>query len=142
MRRACWAPRAHCLEKSRLITQAVLFTGPDGRAQFREQPVPLDQGNEAVRLSGLLAASGVQLRRSPVGFRSAVHVTGEPQWVVVLSGAMEIGLLDGTVRRFSAGEFFYSADTLPEGAVFDPQVHGHWSRQAGNEPLVTLFVKS
>jgi hypothetical protein len=25
--------------------------------------------------------------------------------------------------------------------VFDPTLHGHWSRQVGEEPLVTLFVK-
>ena len=36
---------------------------------------------------------------------------------------------------------FYSADTLPSGADFDPAVHGHWSRQVGAEPLVTLFLK-
>lgn len=124
------------------ISQVALVTGADGKAQFRERPISLGQGDHAVRLSSVLNASGVQLRRSPVGFRSSVHVTTAPQWVVVLSGRMEIGLLDGTVRSFSAGEFFYSADTLPHGATFDPQVHGHWSRQAGPEPLVTLFVKS
>jgi hypothetical protein len=25
--------------------------------------------------------------------------------------------------------------------TFDPAVHGHWSRQLGDEPLVTLFVR-
>jgi len=25
--------------------------------------------------------------------------------------------------------------------VFDPALHGHWSRQVGDQPLVTLFVK-
>jgi len=30
---------------------------------------------------------------------------------------------------------------LPEGAVFDAQVHGHWSCQQGPDPLVTLFVR-
>jgi hypothetical protein len=30
---------------------------------------------------------------------------------------------------------------MPAGAVFDAKVHGHWSRQVGDEPLVTLFVK-
>ena len=30
---------------------------------------------------------------------------------------------------------------LPPGATFDPAVHGHWSRQVGPDPLVTLFVR-
>jgi len=42
---------------------------------------------------------------------------------------------------FKAGEHFYSADLLPPGAVFDSKVHGHWSRQVGDEELVTLFVQ-
>jgi len=33
------------------------------------------------------------------------------------------------------------ADLLPAGALFDPSVHGHWSRQLGADPLVTLFVR-
>jgi hypothetical protein len=30
---------------------------------------------------------------------------------------------------------------LPPGAVFDAAVHGHWSRQVGDSPLVTLFMR-
>jgi hypothetical protein len=54
---------------------------------------------------------------------------------------MEIGLQGGQSRLFKPGEHFYSADLLPAGAQFDPAVHGHWSRQVGEQPLVTLFVK-
>lgn len=124
------------------FTQVVLYTDTDGRARFREEVIPLDEGTPAARLSSILPASGVQLRESPVGFRSSMHCTGSPQWLFVLSGAMEIGLADGSSRVFVAGEHFYSADTLPAGATFDPAIHGHWSRQLGNQPLVTLFVKA
>ena len=60
----------------------------------------------------------------------------------ILSGRMQIGLQDGGTRTFGPGEHFHSADTLPPGAAFDPALHGHWSAQAGDEPLVTLFVRS
>jgi hypothetical protein len=123
------------------FTRVLLLTGEDGRACFREQVVPLDEGSEAARLSELMAARALQLRHSPVGFRSAVHVTTEPQWVFILGGAMEIGLPGGGSRVFRAGEHFFSADTLPEGVQFDPQWHGHWSAQVGDQPLVTAFVK-
>jgi len=55
---------------------------------------------------------------------------------------MEIGLHDGTSRIFCPGQHFYSADTLPTGAVFDSSIHGHWSRQTGTNALVTLFLRS
>lgn len=119
----------------------VLYTDNDGRARFREEPVALDEGTPQARLSALFASGGFQLRHSPVGFRSSFHCTGTPQWVFILSGRMEIGLQDGSSRIFEPGQHFYSADTLPEGASFDAAVHGHWSRQLGDSPLVTLFVR-
>jgi hypothetical protein len=124
-----------------MFTQVILFTDSDGRARFREQPVPLDEGTPQARLSALMPSGGLQLRESPVGFRSSFHCTGTPQWVFILRGRMEIGLQDGSSRVFGPGEHFYSADTLPEGATFDATVHGHWSRQVGDEPLVTAFVR-
>ncbi|MGC4397253.1 hypothetical protein [Hydrogenophaga sp. T2] len=123
------------------FTRVILFTDTDGRARFREERLPLDQGTPAARLSALQPAIGLQLRESPVGFRSPFHCTESPQWLFVLRGRMEIGLQDGSSRVFGPGEHFYSADTLPAGATFDPTVHGHWSRQVGDEPLVTAFVK-
>lgn len=123
------------------FTRVILFTDTDGRARFREEALALDGGSPAARLSELLPASGLVLRESPVGFRSEFHCTDAPQWLIVLRGRMEIGLQDGTSRVFGPGEHFYSADTLPAGATFDAAVHGHRSRQVGDQPLVTAFVR-
>ena len=123
------------------FTQVTLYTDTDGRARFRDEQIPLTEGNPASRLSQILPATGVQFRQSPVGFRSQMHCTGAPQWVFILGGGMEIGLADGSSRVFAPGEHFYSADVLPEGAEFDAAVHGHWSAQRGTEPLRTLFVR-
>ena len=124
------------------FTQVILFTDTDGRARFREQAIPLPEGTPSSMLSALMPSGGLQLRLSPVGFRSSFHVTTTPQWVFILGGQMEIGLQDGSSRVFRAGQHFYSTDTLPAGAIFDPNVHGHWSRQLGDEPLITAFVRA
>ena len=123
------------------LKKVILFTDTDGRARFREEWVSLTEGTPQSQLSALMAASACQLRQSPVGFRSSFHCTGNPQWLFVLGGQMEIFLQDGSSRIFKPGQHFYSADLLPEGAVFDAQVHGHWSCQQGPDPLVTLFVR-
>ncbi|HEY8356045.1 MAG TPA: hypothetical protein VIL30_01185 [Ramlibacter sp.] len=123
------------------FTKVVLFTDTDGRARFREEQVPLTEGSPQAMLSPLQPSGGYQLRQSPVGFRSQFHCSPHPQWVFILGGVMEIGLQDGSSRRFGPGQHFHSADLLPEGATFDPKLHGHWSAQAGDEPLVTLFVR-
>ena len=121
--------------------KVVLFTDVDGRARFREESVALGQGSPQSMLSELFSSGGYQLRHSPVGFRSSFHCTTVPQWVFILGGQMEIGIQSGVSRVFKPGEHFYSADMLPAGQAFDPDVHGHWSRQLGPDPLATLFLR-
>ena len=123
------------------FTKVILFTDSDGRAKFREEKIDLNEGTPQAALSRVFSCSGYQLRESPVGFRSEWHCTPKPQWVFILRGEMEIGVRDGS-RVFRAGEHFFSADTVPEGATFDPKTHGRWSAQRGRDPLVTLFVKT
>ncbi|MEY4906605.1 MAG: hypothetical protein RL260_323 [Pseudomonadota bacterium] len=123
------------------FTKVILYTDTDGRARFRDEPIALTEGKPAALLSPLMPSGGYQLRQSPIGFRSEFHCTENPQWVFILGGQMEIGLQDGSSRVFSPGEHFYSADRLPAGATFDASVHGHWSRQVGSDPLVTVFVR-
>ena len=124
------------------FTKVILYTDTaDGRAKFREESIALPEGSPQSMLSMLMPSGGLQLRHSPVGFRSQFHCSVTPQWVFILGGQMEINLQDGSSRVFKPGEHFYSIDTVPPGATFDPTVHGHWSRQVGAEPLVTLFVR-
>ena len=125
-----------------VFTKVILFTDTDGRAKFKTDTIDLPEGSPQSMLSALMPSGGYQLRHSPVGFRSQFHCSPHNQWVFILGGQMEIGLQGGVSRAFKAGEHFYSADTLPEGATFDPALHGHWSRQVGTDPLVTLFVRS
>ncbi|MEY2620505.1 MAG: hypothetical protein RIT26_325 [Pseudomonadota bacterium] len=123
------------------FTQTVLYTDTDGRARFRNESIALDQGTPQSRLSMLMASGGLQFRESPVGFQSQFHVTTTPQWVFILQGQMEIRFQDGSSRVFGPGQHFFSNDVLPPGATFDPTLHGHASRQLGDQPLVTAFVR-
>lgn len=120
----------------------VLYTAADGRAKFREEEIALPGGSPKAMLSDLFPSQGFQVRHSPPGVSSDFHCTTAAQWLVVLSGQMEIGLRDGSTRVFKPGDHFFSNDLLPEGAEFDPAVHGHNSRVVGDEPLVTLFVRT
>ena len=124
------------------FTKVILYTDTaDGRAKFREETIALAEGKPESMLSALMPSGGMQLRHSPVGFRSQFHCSITPQWVFIIKGQMEINLRDGSSRVFNPGEHFYSIDTLPPGVTFDASVHGHWSRQVGAEPLETLFVR-
>lgn len=123
------------------FTKVILYTDNDGRSQFREEAWELKPSGVIGLLSEVFPATGYQFRHSPKGYENTFHNSPAPQWVFVLSGLMEIELVDGSMRRFKAGESFYSADVLPKGVEFQSGIHGHISRQMGDEPLVTLFVK-
>lgn len=122
--------------------KVTLFTDRDGLAKFREEDLPLTEGTPQSALSPVHPSSGYQLRRSPVGFRSDWHCAPFAQWVFILEGTMEIHLRDGSSRAFRPGWHFFGTDTVPAGASFDPKLHGHWSRQAGPDALVTLFLRA
>jgi hypothetical protein len=83
------------------FVKTVLYTDSIGRAKFRDEAVDLSEGTPQSMLSSLMSSGGMQLRRSPVGFRSQFHCTGMPQWVFILRGQMEIGLQDGSSRVFT-----------------------------------------
>lgn len=120
----------------------VLYTDVDGYAKFREENLALPDGSPKALLSELFPSGGFQVRHSPPGVSSDFHCTTTAQWLVVLSGEMEIGLRDGTARIFRAGDHFFSNDLLPEGADFDSSLHGHRSRVISDAPLQTLFVRT
>lgn len=123
------------------LLKTVLYTSESGQAQFKFEDIALPLGKPGAMLSALLPSSALQWRLSPVGFISEFHCTEHPQWVFILQGQMQIGLHSGESKVFGVGEHFYSNDTLPHGSTFDAKVHGHWSRQLGPDPLVTLFVR-
>tara|TARA_R110001599_G_scaffold171353_1_gene362033 strand:- start:15837 stop:16226 length:390 start_codon:yes stop_codon:yes gene_type:complete len=120
----------------------ILYTDTDGLAKFREADIALPDGSPKAQLSTLFASDGFQIRHSPPGVSSEFHCTTTAQWLVVLSGEMEIGLRDGSSRTFKAGDHFFSNDVLPQGASFDSALHGHCSRVVGETPLVTMFIRT
>ncbi|MHC4049438.1 cupin domain-containing protein [Bradyrhizobium sp. 25ACV] len=123
-----------------VFTKVILFTDTDGRARFREEIVDLSEGTPQIQTSPHFPCKSYRLRQSPVGFSYDFHCSGNPLYVFILGGQMEIILQDGSARLFKPGDSFYSADVLPAGAAFNKKVHGHASRQVGPDPLVTLFL--
>jgi hypothetical protein len=103
-----------------MFTKVVLFTDHDGQARFRDEDVALDHGTLQSALSALMPSGGYQLRTSPVGFRSQFHCTTDPQWVIILSGQMEISLQDGSARVFGPGNISIRPTFCPRGKSLMP----------------------
>ena len=88
-----------------------LYTGDDGQAHFEDLNVPAG-GTETVALK---PGADMTFRRSPDGSFSDWHNAPRMQYVIVLSGQMEIGIGDGTKRLLNPGDFLQVEDLTGQG---------------------------
>ena len=103
-----------------------MYTGSDGESHIEESR--LGEGSE---LTSLTPAIGIMFREAPVGDFIDWHPAPRRQWVIVLSGDLEIGLGDGSLRRFGPGDARLIEDTTG---------HGHTTRVVGNRPCLMSYV--
>ncbi len=104
---------------------ARLYTGDDGETHIEEvDPASPD-------LSALHDVKRMQFRVTQPGHFSDWHTAPRRQYVITISGEVEIGLGDGSVHRFGAGHVNLAEDLTG---------HGHTTRVVGNGPRVTATI--
>jgi hypothetical protein len=103
-----------------------LYTGSDGRSHI--DGIDLARTPEWTRG---LAASQIAFRENPVGQFLDWHPAPRRQFVIILSGQLEIGLGDGTTHVFGPGDARLVEDTTGQG---------HTTRVRGNQPCVTATI--
>lgn len=107
----------------------------DGGSAFDDAELRLGEqqvmdGVPAMHVGALGPACGVAFLRF-TAFDSAPHPATEPQWVIMLRGAIEVQVSDGTVRRFAPGELVLATDTTGRG---------HVTITVGDAPFEALIV--
>ena len=108
-----------------------LYTGPDGESHFEDQEVPLSTAGEIGDLSEPIPATSIIFRRTDAAYDYGWHNAPERQYILMLEGAVEIEIGDGTVRRFGPGDILLAEDT---------HGRGHISRAVDGEPRRSVFV--
>jgi quercetin dioxygenase-like cupin family protein len=103
-----------------------LYTGPDGQSHI--EPIELSQKPDWAKG---LAASQIAFREWPVGQFMDWHPAPRRQFVIILSGQLEIGLGDGSKHLFGPGSARLVEDTTGQG---------HTTRVHGDEPALTATV--
>ena len=96
-----------------------LYTSDDGQAHFEDLNVPAGE----VETVALKPGADMTFRSSPDGSFSDWHTAPRRQYVMVLSGQMEIGIGDGTLRRLGPGDILQVEDLTGQG---------HTTRSVGN----------
>ena len=96
-----------------------LFTGDDGLSHIEEVTLPFEPFHDTEGSHGegtaLQAATGITFRLSPTGYSLDWHNAPRRQYVITISGEVEIGASDGTVRRVGPGGILLAEDLTGRG---------------------------
>jgi uncharacterized cupin superfamily protein len=103
----------------------------DGGSAFEDVALPPRVGREGLEASDLIPATSVIFRRSPPEYDIDYHNAPRRQFVINLTGAVEIVNSDGQARRLGPGEILRAEDITGKG---------HISRNAGEGERLSLFV--
>jgi quercetin dioxygenase-like cupin family protein len=103
-----------------------LYTGNDGKSRIES----VDPTRASDWTTGLKATQ-ISFSTWPVGRFLDWHPAPRRQFVIILSGRLEIGLGDGSRRIFGPGDARLVEDTTGQG---------HTTRVVGDEPVVTATV--
>ena len=103
-----------------------MYTGADGKSHYEEQSI----GAHPI-LAKPQAARNIVFAQQPGGTFLDWHPAPRRQYVILLSGEIEIGFGDGTVRRFGPGDARLVEDTTGQG---------HTTKYIGNGPVVTAVI--
>jgi hypothetical protein len=88
-----------------------IYTGDDGQTHFEDLPLPDNEiQNVALQANGNLVFRGF-----PADYFSDWHTAPRRQYIFILSGLMEIGIGDGTTRRFGPGDVVLADDLTGKG---------------------------
>lgn len=108
-----------------------IYTGDDGESHFEDVDVAMTDRGRLGRISDLVAAEGVMFREVDGDYDLDFHTAPRRQYVVNLTGAVELETGDGTQRVLGPGEVLLAEDTTGRG---------HKSRAVGHEPRTCLFI--
>ena len=107
-----------------------LYTGPDGESHFEEIAPPFAPEGPSERTRPE-QTEGISFGRAQPDYFLDWHNAPRKQYVITLAGQVEIGLSDGSVRKFGPGDVLLAEDLTG---------HGHTTRVVSSEPRITLTV--
>ncbi len=103
-----------------------LYTGNDGQSHIEEQSLASHPA-----LTSPQDTAEISFQELSVDTILDWHNAPRRQYVIVLSGQMELGLGDGTVRRLGPGGAILAEDLTGKG---------HTTRVVGGEPVLAAVV--
>jgi quercetin dioxygenase-like cupin family protein len=106
------------------------YTGEDGKSHFEDIPLSFDAHTDGRERTALQGAQGVRFARWPAGFFLDWHNAPRRQYVIILSGQVEVGVEEET-KLLKAGDVALEEDLTGQG---------HTARIVGDQPLLYAVI--
>jgi hypothetical protein len=108
-----------------------LYAGDDEQSHFEDVQLNYTDGGDRSESAALVAGSGILVRRFGTGRTNPWHHAPGRYAVLTLTGAVDITIGDGSVRRIGVGDILLAEDLTGQG---------HQTQEVGPEPRVSVFV--
>ena len=108
-----------------------IHTGPDAQSHFQDIEPKFEPRGDQSEVAELIPGSGIVIRRFEPKRTNPWHHAPARVAVFTLSGAVDIEIGDGTVRRIGPGDILIAEDLTGQG---------HVTREVGPDPRVSVFV--
>jgi hypothetical protein len=93
-----------------------VYTGDDNESHFEDLDIPLEKSRYG-SLSKLIPGSGVMFRETAADGLLDFHNAPQRQFVITLTGEVEVECADGSKRRFGSGDVLLADDTTGHGHI-------------------------
>jgi quercetin dioxygenase-like cupin family protein len=108
-----------------------IHAGCDGELRFQAIVPKYELCDAKSEIGEPISGSGIMVRRFKLRRSNPWHHAAGRYAVFTLSGAVDIEIGDGTVRRLGPGDILIAEDLTGQG---------HATREVGPEPRVSVFV--
>lgn len=114
------------------ITIPQITTDAQGVSRLSAVTLPRAAGSDPLLMNARLTTTDTEIGISPPGTFIDWHRVSSPRLLIVLSGTLEVGLGDGTIRQLGKGDMVLAADTTGKG---------HTSRAIGKVPVMAMTIR-
>lgn len=108
-----------------------LYTGSDNESHFEDIEIKLNNAGDIGHLSEQVDATGIIFRRTDPDYDYDWHNAPQRQYIIMLDGAVDVEIGDGTERRFSTGDILLVEDTTGRG---------HRSKAVNDKSRTSVFI--
>ena len=103
--------------KEHMVNYVHLYTGDDGLSYFQDIEEPMTDRGQGTEISKLFQATGMMMRRNTADYQLDYHPAPRRQFIVNLTGTVEIVASGGETRQFGPGSIMLADDTTGKGHI-------------------------